>query len=210
MVNYISSLLSAASGVVAWPPRSAIGSPQRRRNSASSTSTCWTWRTSICRWSCRPTATNSRPEIKAIKDPITERLAEADAYVVVTPEYNHSFPAALKNVIDWHLTEWAAKPVGFVSYGGISGALRAIEHLRGVFAELHTVTIRETVSFAGAWGHWDNSGNWPRSPSRPTPPPRSSSSNSTGERIPWPTREKRPPIRHEGPMYALLSRILSE
>jgi NAD(P)H-dependent FMN reductase len=106
-------------------------------------------------------------EIKAIKDPITERLAGADAYVVVTPEYNHSFPAALKNVIDWHLTEWAAKPVGFVSYGGISGGLRAIEHLRGVFAELHTVTIRETVSFADAWGHWDHSGNWPKEPEPP-------------------------------------------
>ncbi|MEU6056334.1 NAD(P)H-dependent oxidoreductase, partial [Streptomyces xanthochromogenes] len=45
---------------------------------------------------------------------LTPRLEEADAYVVVTPEYNHSFPAALKNLIDWHYTQWRAKPVGFV------------------------------------------------------------------------------------------------
>ncbi|MEV6905822.1 NAD(P)H-dependent oxidoreductase [Amycolatopsis sp. NPDC051071] len=77
------------------------------------------------------------------------RLAAADAFVVVTPEYNHSFPAVLKNFIDWHLTEWGAKPVGFVSHGGMSGGLRAVEHLRQVFAELHAVSIRETVSFHG-------------------------------------------------------------
>jgi NAD(P)H-dependent FMN reductase len=81
---------------------------------------------------------------------VAARLTAADAFVVVTPEYNHSFPASLKNAIDWHRSEWAAKPVAFVSYGGISGGLRAVEHLRAVFAELHAVTIRETVSFHGA------------------------------------------------------------
>ncbi|MER7166344.1 NAD(P)H-dependent oxidoreductase [Micromonospora sp. NPDC000207] len=81
---------------------------------------------------------------------ITERLAAADAFVVVTPEYNHSYPGALKDVIDAHYLEWRAKPVAFVSYGGLSGGLRAVEHLRPVFAELHAVTIRETVSFHGA------------------------------------------------------------
>lgn len=79
------------------------------------------------------------------------RLDAADAFLVVTPEYNHSFPAPLKALIDAYGVEWHAKPVAFVSYGGISGGLRAIEHLRGVFAELHTVGIRDTVSFAGAW-----------------------------------------------------------
>jgi hypothetical protein len=49
--------------------------------------------------------------------PIADRLASADAYVIVTPEYNHSFPAALKNAIDWHYREWMFKPVAFVSYG---------------------------------------------------------------------------------------------
>ncbi|MFB9683568.1 NADPH-dependent FMN reductase [Amycolatopsis plumensis] len=81
---------------------------------------------------------------------VAPRLEAADAFVVVTPEYNHSYPASLKNAIDWHRAEWRAKPVAFVSYGGISGGLRAVEHLRAVFAELHAVTIRETVSFHGA------------------------------------------------------------
>ncbi|GAA3957033.1 NADPH-dependent FMN reductase [Actinoplanes auranticolor] len=80
---------------------------------------------------------------------VTARLAAADAFVVVTPEYNHSYPAPLKAVIDSHSREWHAKPVGFVSYGGLSGGLRAVEHLRPVFAELHAVTVRDTVSFHG-------------------------------------------------------------
>ncbi|NBH04078.1 NAD(P)H-dependent oxidoreductase [Amycolatopsis sp. SID8362] len=90
------------------------------------------------------------PSVVAEIGKVTPRLAAADAFVVVTPEYNHSYPASLKNAIDWHRDEWRAKPVAFVSYGGISGGLRAVEHLRAVFAELHAVTIRETVSFHGA------------------------------------------------------------
>jgi NAD(P)H-dependent FMN reductase len=82
---------------------------------------------------------------------VSGRLAAADAFVVVTPEYNHSYPAPLKTLIDWHHAEWQAKPVGFVSYGGMSGGLRAVEHLRGVFAEVHAVTVRDTVSFHNAW-----------------------------------------------------------
>ncbi|HVV12944.1 NAD(P)H-dependent oxidoreductase [Amycolatopsis sp.] len=89
---------------------------------------------------------------------VTERLAKADAFTVVTPEYNHSYPASLKTLIDWHYTQWQAKPVGFVSYGGVAGGLRAVEHLRPVFAELHSVTVRDTVSFHGAWGRFDDSG----------------------------------------------------
>nr|WP_157527309.1 NAD(P)H-dependent oxidoreductase [Kibdelosporangium sp. MJ126-NF4]ADB02851.1 AzicH [Kibdelosporangium sp. MJ126-NF4]CEL14071.1 NADPH-dependent FMN reductase [Kibdelosporangium sp. MJ126-NF4]CTQ88437.1 NADPH-dependent FMN reductase [Kibdelosporangium sp. MJ126-NF4] len=82
-------------------------------------------------------------------DTITPRLASADAFVIVTPEYNRSFPAVLKNAIDWHFAEWHAKPVGFVSYGGRSGGLRAVEQLRLVFGELHAVPIRDIVSFHG-------------------------------------------------------------
>ncbi|AWT42934.1 MULTISPECIES: NADPH-dependent FMN reductase [Streptomyces] len=81
------------------------------------------------------------------------RLESADAFVVITPEYNHSFTAPMKNLIDWHRTPWQAKPIGFVSYGGLSGGLRAVEQLRQVFAELHAATIRDTVSFHGVWQH---------------------------------------------------------
>ncbi|MDA2809570.1 NAD(P)H-dependent oxidoreductase [Nocardiopsis sp. RSe5-2] len=86
------------------------------------------------------------------------RLAAADAYVFVTPEYNHSFPAPLKNAIDLYREEWRAKPVGFVSYGGMGGGLRAVEQLRLVFAELHAPTVRDTVSFHMAWERFDEQG----------------------------------------------------
>ncbi|MFB7300807.1 NADPH-dependent FMN reductase [Streptomyces rubiginosohelvolus] len=78
---------------------------------------------------------------------VTKKLAAADAFVVVTPEYNHSFPASIKSLIDWHYGEWRAKPVGFVSYGGMASGLRAVEGLRLVFAEMHAVTVRDCVSF---------------------------------------------------------------
>ncbi|MCX3059376.1 NADPH-dependent FMN reductase [Streptomyces beihaiensis] len=82
---------------------------------------------------------------------VTPRLAAADAFVFVTPEYNHSFPAALKNAIDWHNQQWHGKPIAFVSYGGLSGGLRAVEQLRVVMAELNAMTIRNTVSFHNAY-----------------------------------------------------------
>lgn len=90
--------------------------------------------------------------------PDASRIDHAEAFVVVTPEYNHSFPGPLKTAIDAFNKEWNAKPVGFVSYGGMSGGLRAVEQLRPVFAELHAVTIRETVSFHMAWEQFDTDG----------------------------------------------------
>lgn len=67
--------------------------------------------------------------------------------VVVTPEYNRSFPASLKAAIDWHYTEWAAKPIGFVGYSGGSGGILPVEQLRQVFGELQAHTVRDYVSF---------------------------------------------------------------
>ena len=89
---------------------------------------------------------------------LQQRLGHAEAFLVVTPEYNHGYPAPLKALIDSSGVEWHAKPVGFVSYGGVSGGLRAVEQLRLVFAELHAVTIRDSVSFAGAWEQFDVEG----------------------------------------------------
>lgn len=86
------------------------------------------------------------------------RLKAAEAFAIVTPEYNHSFPASLKNAIDHYLEEWTAKPVALVSYGGMAGGLHAAEHLRLVFAELHAVTVRDTVSFHDAHGKFDDTG----------------------------------------------------
>ncbi|MFF2845897.1 NADPH-dependent FMN reductase [Streptomyces sp. NPDC058001] len=116
-----------------------------------------------------PTALSGSPsaEVAAELAKVTPKLSAADAFVVLTPEYNHSYPAALKNLIDWHFTEWQAKPIGFVSYGGVSGGLRAVEHLRQIFAELHAMTVRDCVSFQHAGAHFDKEGNH-RDPTAPT------------------------------------------
>lgn len=94
---------------------------------------------------------------------LAPRLAAADGFVLITPEYNHSYPASIKTAIDWYLKEWQAKPFAFVSYGGVSGGLRAVEHLRPVLSEVHATSIRDTVSFHGAWERFDENGQ-PRDP----------------------------------------------
>ncbi|MFJ2813267.1 NADPH-dependent FMN reductase [Streptomyces sp. NPDC087294] len=98
------------------------------------------------------------PEVRVLAGRLAERLARADAFVIVTPEYNHSFPAALKIAVDWNYVQWQAKPVAFVSYGGRSGGLRAVEQLRQVFGELHAVTLRDGVSFHAPGDTFDGSG----------------------------------------------------
>lgn len=74
-------------------------------------------------------------------------IAPFDAFVFVTPEYNHSAPAALKNALDFLKAEWADKAGGFVSYGGALGA-RAVEHLRGVMGELRIADVRTHVALS--------------------------------------------------------------
>jgi NAD(P)H-dependent FMN reductase len=78
---------------------------------------------------------------------LTEALDAADAFILVTPEYNHGYPASLKAAIDWHFTQWQAKPVAFVSYGGAAGGRHAVLHLETVLTELHAVTIRDGLAF---------------------------------------------------------------
>ncbi|WP_171164949.1 NADPH-dependent FMN reductase [Streptomyces sp. I05A-00742] len=109
---------------------------------------------------------------------VSPRLAAADGFVVVTPEYNHSFPASLKNAIDWHNREWHAKPVSFVSYGGRSGGLRAVEQLRLVLAELNAATLRDTVSFQLSDGPFDADG-------RPTDPRSDAAAKSQLDQLAW-------------------------
>jgi NAD(P)H-dependent FMN reductase len=72
-------------------------------------------------------------------------VASFDAYVFVTPEYNHSIPAALKGAIDFVYAEWNNKAAGFVSYG-VAGGVRAVEHLRLVMAELQIATVRAQLT----------------------------------------------------------------
>ena len=70
-----------------------------------------------------------------------------DAFVVVTPEYNHSTSGALKNAIDFLHREWNNKVAGFVSYGA-AGGVRAVEHLRLVMAELSVATVRAQAALS--------------------------------------------------------------
>lgn len=72
-------------------------------------------------------------------------VAGFDGFVFVTPEYNHSMPAGLKNALDFLYAEWNNKAAGFVSYGA-AGGVRAVEHLRGVLAELQIATVRAQVT----------------------------------------------------------------
>jgi NAD(P)H-dependent FMN reductase len=69
----------------------------------------------------------------------------ADAFVIVTPEYNQGYPAAIKNALDYLYVEWCDKPVGFVGYGMGSGGMRAVHQLKPVVAALGMVPVAANV-----------------------------------------------------------------
>jgi NAD(P)H-dependent FMN reductase len=73
-------------------------------------------------------------------------VEEADAFVFVTAEYNHGYPAALKNAIDYLHNEWHYKPLGFVSYGGVAAGTRAVQQLKQVVAAIKLVAVVEAVN----------------------------------------------------------------
>lgn len=75
-----------------------------------------------------------------------ELVARQDAFIVVTPEYNHGYPPALKNAFDFTYSGWNRKPVAFVSYGGSSGGVRAVQQLRQVVVELQMAPLRDEVN----------------------------------------------------------------
>jgi NAD(P)H-dependent FMN reductase len=85
----------------------------------------------------------SKPHTKAW----AKKIDALDAFVFVTPEYNHSTSGALKNAIDFLFREWNDKAAGFVSYGA-AGGIRAVEHLRLVFGELKIADVRAQVALS--------------------------------------------------------------
>jgi NAD(P)H-dependent FMN reductase len=91
------------------------------------------------------------PSMHKYSKPHTKRWAEKidglDAFVFVTPEYNHSTSGALKNAIDYLYAEWNDKAAAFVSYGS-AGGVRAVEHLRGIMAELQIADVRGQVALS--------------------------------------------------------------
>jgi NAD(P)H-dependent FMN reductase len=106
--------------------------------------------------------TYSEPIVRAWN----KMVKEADAFIVITPEYNHSVPAALKNAIDsvWLSFGFRNKPVAAVGYSGsIGGGIRAIEHLAHVFIEAEAVPLRNTVVIPFVRDAFDDAG-------RPTNP----------------------------------------
>jgi NAD(P)H-dependent FMN reductase len=76
--------------------------------------------------------------------PWAQQIAFFDAFVFVTPEYNHSISGALKNALDFLFHEWNDKAAGFVSYG-VTGGARAVEHLRCIMAALKIADVRTQV-----------------------------------------------------------------
>lgn len=98
-------------------------------------------------------------------DPIVKawngKVKESDAFIIITPEYNHSVPGVLKNAIDtvWLSFGFRNKPVAFVGYsGGVSGAIRAIEHLAHIFIEAEAVPLRNSVVLPQLQTVFDESG----------------------------------------------------
>ena len=75
---------------------------------------------------------------------LTKKVLESDGFIIISPEYNHSYPAVLKNMLDYIYKEWNKKPIGFVSYGSVEGA-RAVEQLRQVAIELQMAPIRQSI-----------------------------------------------------------------
>jgi NAD(P)H-dependent FMN reductase len=79
-----------------------------------------------------------------------KKIQAADAFLVVAPEYNHGYPAVLKNALDSVYAEWNNKPIAFVSYGSAMGA-RSVEQLRQVAVELQMAPIRQGVHILSPW-----------------------------------------------------------
>jgi NAD(P)H-dependent FMN reductase len=88
------------------------------------------------------------------------KVASADAFAVVTPEYNFSMPSSLLNALTFLLREWAYKPVGFVSYGGVSGGLRSVQMAKQVMTTFRMVPTYEAVVIPNVFGHLDDNGTF--------------------------------------------------
>ncbi len=84
----------------------------------------------------------------------SSKIAEGDGYVIVTPEYNHGYPASLKNALDYLYHEWAGKPVAFVGYG-MGGGQLAVAQLRQVVTELQLQPLSQQVAVVFEHGMFD-------------------------------------------------------
>ena len=88
------------------------------------------------------------------------RVASADAFVFVTPEYNYGAPAPLVNALDYLSVEWAYKPAGFVSYGGVSGGTRSVQMAKLLMTALKIMPIPEAVTIPFVTQSLDDAGQF--------------------------------------------------
>jgi NAD(P)H-dependent FMN reductase len=88
----------------------------------------------------------------------SESVAEADAFVFVTPEYNYAPPPALVNALNYLSREWNYAPAGFVSYGGISGGLRSVQVAKQIVTTLKMMPIPEGVPMPMVFQNLDENG----------------------------------------------------
>jgi NAD(P)H-dependent FMN reductase len=79
-----------------------------------------------------------------------DKIKEADGFIICTPEYNHGYPAVLKNALDYTYFAWSRKAVAFVSWGGAGGA-RCVEQLRLVTIELDLAPVRTAIHIPNPW-----------------------------------------------------------
>lgn len=92
----------------------------------------------------------------------SKRVAGADGYIIITPEYNHSFPGVLKNALDHLYHEWNRKPVAFVGYGGHLG-VRSVDQLRLVACGMEMATVYSQVEI-DIFAQVDENGNFTATP----------------------------------------------
>jgi NAD(P)H-dependent FMN reductase len=104
----------------------------------------------------------NHPRLRQYTNPHTHewsaKVDDADAFVFVTPEYNHGYPASLKNAIDYLHHEWRNKPVGFVSYGGVAAGTRSVEQLQQVVTAVKLYPLIEQVNIPFYQQFIDDSG----------------------------------------------------
>lgn len=95
-----------------------------------------------------------------VQQKLADKIGSADGFVFVTGEYNHSIPGSLKNFLDYICAEWYHKAAAYVGYGA-TGAMRAIEHLIQVMAELRVVSVANNsdhIHINQAWAAFDEKG----------------------------------------------------
>jgi len=91
---------------------------------------------------------NPERQLEPVVQKWLEKVSEADGYVIVTPEYNRSVPAVLKNALDTLDYQIDRKPVAIVGHGG-NGATRSVDHIRLIVAELGAITVPKYTAISG-------------------------------------------------------------